>query len=547
MAYQNAIGRPEARQDVASTTADRRPANDISARTFWVLIVVVTLSAALVRFYHLGDKTLWIDEGGSWILTQLSWSEFVRAIRTCMAEMTLYYFLLRLWTVFGTSEFALRSFSVLLSVATVPLVALLGTRLYSRKAGILAAAVFSFHVWNINFAREARTYPLLTLLLVVGWLLTARIAKDPTSTRNWAWFGIVSVLAVYSHFLAVLTIAAQFATMLLVPLTWKQFKKLLATGVWIVVGCLPLIKYALRETAGNVGWAKPTTFSMAIPFSAPEYRAESAAGNVAYFLDFVSGWWSTPFVIYGFFVFAAVLAGCFVAVLIRKGRAVSTAAASVPVFGLMIPMLGLLAISAIHPAFVARYLMPAVVPLALGIGWLGQSLRKPLWGLALILVTLFLLKPFPEYLRRSPYQDFRGAAAYIGKHSQPGDVLYIWEPFARPALAYYGNRIPGFPQFLYPKPDDQFRPEKLGVDPWGVPPEMARYKRIWIVFNFEMPAEKAGLWPFFYQRAAEHTGHQVISSFHSNNMQALEFVRTQDTNPGNASPGSSPVSKVQAP
>ncbi|HEU5402557.1 MAG TPA: hypothetical protein VFU86_14435, partial [Terriglobales bacterium] len=367
--------------------------------------------------------------------------------------------------------------------------------------------------------------PLLTLLLVIGWLMVARITEQPTP-RNWAWFGIVSTLAVYSHFLAVLTIAAQFTTLLLIPMTGKEFKRLLNTGLWIWVACLPLIRYALRATGGNVSWAKPTTFSMAIPFKSPEYRAESASGNVAYFLDFVSGWWSKPYVIYGFCALVAVLTGLFAMQWISKGRSRSTWAASVPVIGLAVPVLGLVAISAMHPAFVARYLMPSVVPVALGVGLLAQRLRKEIWGVALVLISAFFVEPFPRYLRTPPYQDFRGAAEYIGKHAQTGDVLYIWEPFARPALAYYGSRIPGFPVFLYPKPEDQFRYEKLGPDPWGVPAEMARARRIWIVFNFTMPAEQAGTLPLFYQRAAEHTGHRMISSFHSENMQALEFAET---------------------
>jgi len=531
MAYQYVTDSTEVEPTARSAKTGRRGLKEISVRTFWVLLVLLTCAAALIRFYHLGHKTLWIDEGGSWILSQMSWHDFVQAIRTCMAEMTLYYFLLRLWTVFGTSEFVLRSFSAILSVATVPLVGVLGQKLYSRKAGILAAAVFSFHVWNINFAREARTYPLLTLLLVIGWLLVAKITEAPTP-RNWTWFAIVSTLAVYSHFLALLTIAAQFATLLLIPMTWKEFKRLITTGLWILVGCLPVIRYALRASAGNVSWAMPTTFSMAIPFNSPDYRVESASGNVAYLLDFLSGWWSSRLVIYGFLVVSAVLIGYFVVSWVKRGRSVHTWAASVPVLGVLVPVAGLLALSATHPAFVARYLMPTVVPLALGIGWLGQKLRKELWAIALVLISAFFLKPFPEYLRRSPYQNFRGTAAYIGKHAQPGDVIYIWEPFARPALEYYGRRISGFPAFVYPDELSQFRGENVAFpDPFGVPPEMARHNRIWIVYNFSIPAEKAGTVPFFYQRAAEHTGHKTISSFYSNNMQALEFVRDGAADP----------------
>ena len=547
MPYQQVADDAGTESHTKSTIAGGPDPGEISDCTFWMLILLLTACAALVRFYHLGDKSLWIDEGGSWILTQMSWHAFCVAIRTCMAEMTLYYFLLRLWSTVGTSEFALRSLSVLLSVATVPLVGYLGRRLFTRQAGILAAAVFSFHVWNISFAREARTYPLLTLLLVIGWLLIARIVQEPTP-RNWAWFGIVSVLAVYSHFLAALTIAAQFTTLLLIPMNRREFKRLIGAGLWIVVGCLPVILYALRQSAGTVSWAKPTTFSMRIPFHTPDYRVESASGNVAYLLDFLSGWWSRPFVIYGFCVIVAVLVGLFLARWRANGRSRSTWAGSVPVLGMIIPVLGLLAISMKQPAFVARYLMPTVVPLALGIGWLGARLRKQLWVVAVIAISAFLLKPLPGYVRRPPYQDFRGAAEYIGKHAQTGDVIYIWEPFARPALEYYGQRIHGFPAFVYPDNNQQFRGLNVAFpDPWGVPPEMARHKRIWIVYNFALPAEKVGTVPFFYQRAAEHTGHRMISSFYSENMQALEFVRDPAGTTQLAQPNSASVSKVVEP
>jgi hypothetical protein len=64
-------------------------------------------------------------------------------------------------------------------------------------------------------------------------------------------------------------------------------------------------------------------------------------------------------------------------------------------------------------------------------------------------------------------------------------------------------------------------------DPWGVPPEMGRCKRLWIVYNFAIPPEDLGPVPLFYKRAAEHTDHRVVSSFYSRNMQALEFIQVQ--------------------
>jgi uncharacterized membrane protein len=156
---------------------------DVSEGVYRAVLVLFTLAATFIRFYHLSDRSLWIDEGASYILTQVPWPKFFYALRTCMGEMGLYYFLLRLWSVFGTSEAAMRSFSVLLSIATVPLIGMLGKKLYSRKAGALAAAVFAVHVWGIYFAREARTYPIVTLLMVISWLLLLQLWEKPTTAN----------------------------------------------------------------------------------------------------------------------------------------------------------------------------------------------------------------------------------------------------------------------------------------------------------------------------------------------------------------------------
>jgi hypothetical protein len=57
-----------------------------------------------------------------------------------------------------------------------------------------------------------------------------------------------------------------------------------------------------------------------------------------------------------------------------------------------------------------------------------------------------------------------------------------------------------------------------------------------------------GTVPLFYQRAAEHTGHRMISSFYSENMQALEYVQDSAASTSEkAGPSSATDSKVLAP
>src|SRR3954451_18596270 len=71
--------------------------------------------------YHLGSRSLWGDEAFSIALAREPFAEFWRVVSTSQANMSLYYFLLRGWTVFGDGEAVVRSLSLLAGVgATGP-------------------------------------------------------------------------------------------------------------------------------------------------------------------------------------------------------------------------------------------------------------------------------------------------------------------------------------------------------------------------------------------------------------------------------------------
>ena len=69
----------------------------------------------------------------------------VRAVLLSDTSPPLYYLLLQVWTLtFGTSDLALRLFSVGFSIASIPLVAVLGCRIADRRAAIASCVLFAF-------------------------------------------------------------------------------------------------------------------------------------------------------------------------------------------------------------------------------------------------------------------------------------------------------------------------------------------------------------------------------------------------------------------
>ena len=189
----------------------------------WICLGIITVIGAGLRIIHLGSELSWIDESYSWLYAQQSQSEIWTSARA-HGETTppLYYFILRLWLVFGHSEFALRSFSSLVGTLTIPVVFLIGRVFAGTRAGLIAALLLATSVTHVAFSQEARSYALLMLAAstaVWGVMLflgssrgggSARAAKVPNGTTD-SWnrliglgaYAVGTTIALYSHNTAV--------------------------------------------------------------------------------------------------------------------------------------------------------------------------------------------------------------------------------------------------------------------------------------------------------------------------------------------------------
>jgi 4-amino-4-deoxy-L-arabinose transferase-like glycosyltransferase len=180
---------------------------------------LVILLAAILRFYHLSNQSLWADEGNSIALTRYTFTEIAQ--RTAFdIHPPFYYWLLKIWVViFSDSEFGLRSLSVLLAASLVYLTGLIGTYLFSRRVGLLAAFISALSPLQVYYAQEARMYMLLTFLssltILTAWFIWRSDHLPPPSNRrptpNAPWYAyfkqplpliyIVTVTAgLYTHY-----------------------------------------------------------------------------------------------------------------------------------------------------------------------------------------------------------------------------------------------------------------------------------------------------------------------------------------------------------
>ena len=144
-------------------------------------LVLVVLLAAGLRFHDLDRTSLWLDEAVSWQQASQPFLEMIAAtardnyppLHNIILHVTI--------ALFGDGETALRAPSALLGVANVYVLYLLGSALWDRTTGLIAAlllTVSGFHVW---YSTEARMYALLAFTATLFVLTVVYATRRP----NW--------------------------------------------------------------------------------------------------------------------------------------------------------------------------------------------------------------------------------------------------------------------------------------------------------------------------------------------------------------------------
>jgi len=140
----------------------------------------------------------------------------IRAVLFSEAHPPLYFLLLYAWTMaLGTSDIALRLFSVACLLACLPFVASIARRLGGNRAVLPSCALFAFSPLTIYFATEGRMYSLLLLCVLALMWASLRLREDG---------GSLILSAVW-----VLSSAAGFLTQHLFVFPW------LAIVAWLLI------------------------------------------------------------------------------------------------------------------------------------------------------------------------------------------------------------------------------------------------------------------------------------------------------------------------
>lgn len=429
----------------------------------WVIIGLFIIGA-VSRFWDLGAKSLWFDEitGAIWA-GRKTFAEILGTMGTD-SHPPLTALLTHLFMVLGKSDFGIfinntfiipsgksrefwiRVYPALCATLTFPLVWLIIRRHIGKLAAIFAVLFMLLSPMNAYYSQDARPYaPWLLYTCIGAWFLL--LAMQSGKWKHWIGFGIATLAALYTHYFAVLTIAAQglFLIVMLIFPRWAAAKgfikplRLVVTYAIVIAVNLLLFTPSLLQ-----GFASGTRF---IPPDPPFVLSLSAYYDLASNLGL--GYMEA-------LLFTLVLMGLGVWFLFRSRK--SPIAVFLFIMFLVPFLLAPIVIASTTRFWSVRFGYPGQWAL-LGLAGCGAALfiqwavkRAPgIWrwvysgaliaGVALLAFHLTWL-PLRAYYAAEK-QDIRGVTAFIQKNRGTEDIAIAFPPNLTGLFNYY--RSPGFP------------------------------------------------------------------------------------------------------
>jgi mannosyltransferase len=390
---------------------------------------LITMLGLGLRVMAVGLHSFWYDEAVTAQLTQRSLYDLFIGHAKDNGNLPLYWLLARVWgVVFGRSEVAFRSLSVVCGVATVPLLGVLGRRLVSPLVGLLAAGLLAISPTAVELSNEARTYALLMLLAVVSTWLFARWLEQRRGL-DLVLYGLTTFLTCYSHYYAFALPLAHGAALLSVA----SYRRLLVPWAcaMVVAGLLwaywiPAFFEQLR-TPGNLSRG------------GEHWQVQFAATPVVFGLGRTFAWRDSSRALLAFAVVAAVVVFWVPAVwgVTRLWRRRPLAAVLLAAWWL-IPILGPLVVAVLwKPIYHTRYAslgLPAFVLLVgVGLEGVGPALRYTVIGLVVALTGVSLFR----YGTEPQKDDWRSATPIIMAQAKPDEPVVFDTDYEVTTFKYY--------------------------------------------------------------------------------------------------------------
>lgn len=460
---------------------------------------VVALVAAIGAFLtltltRLTTASIWFDEAYSAYLTRYNLADLTH-YTAIDVHPPLYYYLLKGWAnLFGNSVAAYRSLSVVLGVIALVLIYFLVKKLFSRKAASLTTFLVAISPMFVRYGTETRMYMLVIAIAVAATLVFYKLLHS--TKKRWAiLYGVLICLGMWTHYFTAVIWLSHWAYRYIYlhrhGLHGRQLAKayfdqnwLLAHGLAIVC-YLPWIPVALRQMSGLGGG-----------FWIPSLTVNTLSDYLSQFLMYqnggdIGGWLVVM-------VLGAVVLALWLGYQVyrqssgsrRDNLLLVMTIAFVPV-----ALLFVLSLPPLTPMFIDRYLLTALVFLAILIGLVIILSHRQLLKVATLTVLLLGCFGFGIYnvYRLGTYGNFSSGSlakdlmAQIQADTDSNLPIIVAENYSYYEMSIYEDMDNPVHFLLAPIRDDQTgslqmeRDNKFGVGIDSINDYLDEHDKVWVI------------------------------------------------------------------
>ena len=169
-------------------------------------IFLIIVIGFILRFQSVFTRNFWFDEAITWHFSRLPITELIPAVASDN-NPPLYYLLIHFLLKISSNEIFLRLFSIIINLVCIPVLYLLGKKIFNKTVGLFAAVLFSVSALNIYIGSEARLH-VLGMLFILFNIYVFYICLNKPAFLNIICLIISLVLAVYTQYYAWLLLPA---------------------------------------------------------------------------------------------------------------------------------------------------------------------------------------------------------------------------------------------------------------------------------------------------------------------------------------------------
>ena len=305
-------------------------------------------------------QSIWFDESYSAYLTHFDYPK-MWDLTAQDVHPPLYYFVLKTWAhFFGHTDFAMRMLSVVCGAVAILLAYLWLRYKYGATVAIVATAFLSISPVFVRYGQEMRMYTLV-LAIVFAATYALQLAIDNGEKRWWALYAILLALGMWTHYFCAFAWIAHLVYLISIYRKKIFQKRIILTYVGAVALFVPWVPSLIRQTTSVESgfWIGDVSLH-----TLADYWSESLVFTKA---GSLKGW----------LLCLVLLASVMIIALAIKSRKKMRMLLSMMITPFV--ALVLLSMPPLSPMFVTRYILFAIVSIALvsGVGLVLYARNQP--------------------------------------------------------------------------------------------------------------------------------------------------------------------------